>query len=240
MYIDAHCHLNLFSEPKKTIIDSAASGVSMLVCSGDSAKDCAECISLADMKYVFATIGIGPDFACKDAPFVNEIKQIALANKKKVVGIGEIGLDVHTADSGICNMHSQESVFTKQIEVANGLGLPIVVHSRGTIDRVIEIVHKERPAKAMFHFFEGNEAQAKELADEGYIISVPPFLDKRRKKIISLLDINNIAVETDSPVAGKSPAEIVKLVDEIAKIKNLDKEAVANGIAQTIRNLFGI
>ncbi|MEM3781477.1 MAG: TatD family hydrolase [Candidatus Micrarchaeaceae archaeon] len=239
-YIDAHCHLNLFDSPLKAMAESEVAGVDAVVCSGDSAKDCAECLSLADSKRIFATIGIGPGYACKDFEFIRRLEELASTNKGKVVGIGEIGLDLGVARSGICDMGAQENAFIKQIETAKSLDLPVVVHSRNTIKRVIEIMRSERPAKAMFHFFEGNEEQAKELAAYGYVISIPPFLDRRRKNIISLLELNNIVVETDSPAAGRSPAEAVKLVGEIAKIKGISQETAARKIAQTIRNLYGI
>ncbi len=236
--IDAHCHLNLFEDPKTIIREAMNAGVKALICSGDSAKDCLACLDLADAKTVFATIGIGPDFAKEDFSFIDKLEQLARQNDGKVVGIGEIGLDAKVESTSGAQV--QEAAFAKQIEIANSLRLPIVIHSRNRLERVMAILEEHKPYKAMFHFFEGTASQAKELAEKGYYISIPARLNSERKKIISTISISSIVVETDSPVAGKSPVEIVGLVDEIAKIRNVDKEAVASGIAQNIRNLFNI
>ncbi|MGC8676068.1 MAG: TatD family hydrolase [Candidatus Micrarchaeia archaeon] len=239
-FADAHCHLNLFEDPAKAVEEAIAAGVGLLVCSGDSAKDNTECLKIAEAKHVFSTIGIGPDFACKDLRFIDSIKNLALANKPKVVGIGEIGLDTKIADQGICDMKTQEAAFVRQTRIAKELQMPAVIHARGALDLAIEILVREAPQKAMFHFFEGNAEQALYVAEKGYLVSLPPFVNRERKRIISTLDIKSIVVETDSPVAGKSPQDVIKLVNEIAKIKNIDAETAARKITQNIRNLFSI
>jgi len=236
-FADAHCHLNLFENPRQTISDAIKQGVQIMVCAGDSAKDSSECIDLCDGSHVFSVIGIGPDFAVSDSWFIDKLEELIRQNKGKIVGIGEIGLD--TKLTGI-DTHLQEEVFIKQVQVAQSLNVPVVIHSRGSLSRVVNLLHSTDIKKAMFHYFEGTDVEAMALASEGYLISIPSAINSRMKRVIKALDINNIVSETDSPIVGKSPFEVVKVVDEISKIKNIDKEVVARAITQNIRNLFSI
>ena len=236
LLVDAHCHINLTKNPKEAISSALENGVAAIICSGDSLKDSEECIELADGKRIFATIGVGPDFACKETNYVEWLKEKIKENKGKVVGIGEIGLDAKVE----CNVKKQEEVFRDQIKLAKEFGMPIVVHSRQMINRVIEILKEEKAEKAMLHFFEGDEKQASELASRGYFLSFPPLESSRRNRIIKMLSLSNIVTETDSPFAGKEPSDVLKAVEIIARIKGVSMESAADAITQNIRNLFNI
>ncbi len=236
LLVDAHCHINLVEKPKELIKVAVANGVAAMICSGDSSKDCEECIELADAKHVFATIGIGPDFACKEESYVDTLEEMIRKYKGKIVGIGEIGLDAKVD----CELKIQEEVFKAQIDIAKRLNMPIVVHSRQMMERVMNILQQSNVEKAMMHFFEGTEEQAAKLAEAGYLLSFPPLSSGRRNRIIKMLPLNNIVTETDSPFVGKDPTEVAKTLELISKIKGVSVEDVAYAIAQNIRNLFNI
>ena len=232
---DAHCHLDAFPDPSTTIKDARFGGISTMVTAGGSRASSLEAIRIADNEGVFAVIGIDPQNADGDFGFVGEIECLVKAHGK-VVGIGEIGIDNKVGTE----KQLQNDVFERQIEIAKALDVPIVVHSRQAIDEVIEIIKRHEVKKAMFHFFEGDEGKAKLLADMGYVISIPPIESARRKRVINKIDIRNIAVETDSPVVGKSPLDVIRIVEWIAGIKGIPFGEASLRITQNVKRLFSI
>ncbi len=234
--IDAHCHLELFENYKTAISDAYMAGVKSIITAGGSKKSSMSAIKIAEEHNVFAVIGVDPSFSGTDAEFVHELKKIIKSNSK-IVGVGEIGLDYKLPK---VDKELQKTVFAEQIGIANELEIPIVVHARGAIDDAMAMVEEAKVKKAMFHFFEGSEVQAKHLAEHGYLISIPPLESSRRKKIISALKLDDIVVETDSPVVGKSPIDVIKTVGWIAEIKGLDFKNAAHGVTQNVKRLFSI
>jgi TatD DNase family protein len=236
-FVDAHCHLNLFAEPHKTISESRSKGVGVIVTAGGSGKDNIETLKLLEHERVFAVVGIGPDFAAKDSGLVGEIEALVKMSRK-IVGIGEIGVDTKVAADN--DLGLQKEIFRKQVQIAKELDLPIVIHSRGALDEVIKIIESEHMKRAMFHFFEGDEKQASELAKKGYLISIPPAWTGKRKRIIKEVGLNSLVAETDSPIVGKTPADVVGVCEAIAKLKGVSLEEVATETTENIRRLFYI
>jgi TatD DNase family protein len=236
-FSDAHCHLNLFDDPYGAVEASRMEGVGTVITAGGSAKDNAESIKLLYIDHVFAVVGIGPDFSASDSGHIEELEKLVRSNTK-IVGIGEIGMDIKVA--GENNVNTQEKVFIRQVQIAKDLELPIVVHSREAIDRISKILVEMQVKRAMFHFFEGNEEQAASLAERGYLISIPPAWTGKRKRIIKEVSLNSIVVETDSPIVGKMPADVIGVCETIAKLKGVSLEEVATKTTENIRRLFYI
>ncbi len=236
-FSDAHCHLDLFKDPNKIIEESKKNGVGLMIAAGDSKANSLACIKLANGASVFTVIGIGPDFSVSDSEFVDEIETEILKNPQ-IIGIGEIGLDAKLAKE--ISIEQQKSIFERQIDIAKSLDLPIVIHSRGAIKEVMRIVESKKVKKAVFHYFEGDEKQAIELACKGYTISIPPFETAKRKRVIKALGINNLVAETDAPVVGKTPIDVKKVVETIANIKGISLEDAASKTTENIRRLFYI
>lgn len=233
--VDAHCHLELFKDPQTTISDSVMGGVRLIITAGGSRTSSIAAMDLADGKNVFAVIGIDPAYALKDGDFLGEIEDIVKANKG-VVGIGEVGLD-YKID---VPKDVQKEVFEDQIEIARSLGIPLVIHSRQAIDDVMAVVREHKVRGAMFHYFEGDEKQALELADMGCFISIPPVESSKRKRVINSLDISNLVVETDSPVVGKTPLDVIKAVEWIAQIKGMGFDETAHRLTQNVKKVFSL
>lgn len=233
--IDAHCHLDMFPDPEIIKTDSRFGGLSTIITAGGSKESSLAAIRVADGEMVFAVIGIDPQSAAADEDFIGQIKDLVKSNKK-IVGIGEIGLDYKVGpEKGL-----QKRVFERQIEIAKSLDIPIVVHSREAIADVVEIVKKHEVKKAMFHFFEGDETVAKELASLGYLISIPPAESSKRKRVINALSISNISVETDSPVVGKSPLDVIRTVEWISELKGLPFNETSARITENVKKLFSL
>ncbi len=236
-FSDAHCHLNLFDDPLETAVRARNKGVGTIISAGGSAKDNFENARLAEKAGVFAVVGIGPDFSAKDSASVLEIEGL-IRSSRHIVGIGEIGLDAKVADTN--NLGVQKEIFDRQLQIARDLDMPVVLHCRGMLNEAAEMLANAQIRRAVFHFFEGDEKQAVELSKKGYFISIPPAMTGKRKRIIKEVSLSSIVVETDSPIVGETPADVIGVCETIAKLKGVSLEEVATKTTENIRRLFYI
>ncbi len=236
-FSDAHCHLNLFDNPQAVLMEAREKGVGLVITAGGSAKDSMESARIAGADRVFAVIGVGPDFATSDSQFTGMIEPMIKGNMK-IIGIGEVGLDAKDVEKN--SMELQKRVFEEQAAIAKRLGVPIVIHCRGMLPDVMQVIERVGTSKAMFHFFDGDEKQAAGLAAKGFLISIPPALTSKRKRVIKELSLSSLVVETDSPVVGKTPDDVIEVCREIAEIKGVGLEEVAARTTENIRRLFSI
>lgn len=256
-FFDSHAHYDdeKFDEDRFKVIEEIYnSGVTKLVSAGYSVKSSKKGIEIADKyEYVYTTVGISPN----DIPETKEELDIQLKeiedlglNNKKVVAIGEIGLDYYWNKE---NKDLQLYAFKKQIEIANKLNLPIMIHTRDAIMDTIEIIKNTDFVKpGIFHCCPQN----KDLITAGlkknfYISFAGPITFKSSKnaeEIIKLVPLDNILIETDSPYLSPEPnrgkrndSRNVKYVAEkIAKAKNLDIDEIAKVTYKNAEKVFGI
>ena len=233
---DAHCHLELFKHPLETIEKARTEGVGIIITAGGTVEGNMGAVEMTNYDGVFATIGIDPS-AIEDADRIDDIEMQIRANPK-IIGIGEVGLDVKYLDK--YDLELQKDIFRKQIKIAEELEIPVVVHARGMMKHVIDIVKESSGVRFMMHFFDGTLEEAQKLAGMGHLISIPPRLTSNRKKIIKHLDIGNIVVETDSPVAGHSPSDVKETLELISKMKGIGFYDVASMITGNLKRFFYI
>jgi TatD DNase family protein len=237
-FSDAHCHLNLFPDPAGTIAGAREKGVGLIVTAGGSDRDNEESIRIANAHPgVFAVIGISPDFSNSQSGSVRDLETL-VRSSSKVIGLGEIGLDAKAADKA--SMEIQTRVFREQLDVAKDLSLPVVVHARGALEETSRILEEKGVRNAIFHFFEGDEEQARLLSERGHLISIPPAETGRRKRVIKNTSLSNLVAETDSPVVGKTPADVLNVCRVMAEIKGVSLEDVAEATTENIRRHFYI
>jgi len=182
-------------------------------------------------------VGISPDFSSSQPDSVRGLKGL-VKGSRSVVGIGEIGIDAKATDRA--SLETQRRVFSEQLDIAKDLDLPVVIHSRGAMDEIIHTLDEKGVRNAVFHFFEGDEAQAKRLSEMGHLISIPPVETGRRKRVIKNTSLNSIVAETDSPVVGKTPADVLDVCKGIAETKGASLEDVAEATTENIRRHFYI
>ena len=183
--------------------------------------------------------GISPN----DVEDIDYAKIEELAQNEKVVGIGEIGLDYYWNKE---NKKLQKEVFIKQIEIANKLNLPIIIHTREAVMDTIEIL-KQYPVKqkGIFHCCPLNVELIKEALKLGFYISFSGNVTFKNSKnanlCIETVPIDRILIETDSPYMSPEPfrgtrntsAHVRYVAEKIANVKQLDEEEIAK---QTFEN----
>ena len=255
---DSHAHLcdNKFDEDRDLVISNLASfGVTNCIECGYNLDSSINSIELSNKyDFIYSVIGISPNDIPQDIDKlwkdVKEISNLYKRNSKKIVAIGEIGLDYYWNKE---NKDIQKELFIKQIEIANNLELPIVIHSRDAWVDTIDIL-KENVVikKGVFHCCALNMELVKNALDIGFYISFAgPITFKNSKnaeEIVKSVPINRILIETDSPYLspepnrGKrnDPRNVKFVAEKIAEFKNISIEEVARVTRENIERIFEI
>lgn len=254
MFIDTHAHLffpNFNGELDQVLERARTAGIEKIIVPGTDLATSALAVELSE-KYeqIYAAVGIHPhDTKEWKDNLISEIRD--LAANKKVVAIGEIGLDYYYDFSP---KKIQINAFERQIELAVELNKPIIVHNRESNSDVMNIIkrYKDKNLKAQFHCFAGSLNDARELIEMGHFISFPGNITFKKmetlRNILRRIDINNLLLETDSPFMtpepyrGKrnEPAHVVLVAEKIAEVHYLTIEDVARTTTYNTYKLFGI
>jgi len=241
MIIDTHAHLNLhsFEKDRFSIIESCSLNNISLINVGTNFLDSKLAVEIAE-KYndgVHATVGIHPSEVEDDFDF-SKIKE--LATSKKVVAIGEIGLDYFYPSSDINFVKKQKQAFLKQLEIAEELNLPIVIHSRNAFDDLYEIL-KTKKLRGVIHCFTGDSKELERFLALGYYIGFNGIIFKiDLDEVIKKTPNDRILIETDCPFLTppdfyekrNNPMSLKIIEDKIFKIKgeNISKQIYDNSL----------
>ena len=249
--VDTHCHLNLMNssdELDKIIENAINNNVQKILVPGIDLKTSHIAIEISE-KYdiVYAAVGVHPNDATQwNISSFNILKE--LTTHPKVKAIGEIGLDFYRdrVDSKI-----QEEVLSEQLNLAELTGLPVIIHSRNALLKTMSMLIDwknqipKRDIYGVFHSFEGNLAQAFEIASHNFFISVGgPVTHKNATEKHELgrsFALNSLVLETDSPFLAPHPFRgkpnepaNIKLIAE--KISNLSEKPLKLIVQETTKN----
>lgn len=256
-FFDSHSHLNdeKFDEDRdKVIKEIYESGTTNFVTAGYSVESSKEAIDIANnYNFIYATVGISPN----DIPQsedelwkqISKIRDLAKSNKK-VLAIGEIGLDYYWNKD---NIEIQKKAFIEQIKLANELDLPIVIHTRDAVMDTIQILKEnEVKNKGVFHCCPQNRELIKEGLKLGFYISFAgPITFKSSKnadEMINLVPNDRILIETDSPYLAPEPVRGIRntpsnvkfIAQKISNSKNLKLEDVEKITVENTKRIFKI
>jgi len=253
---DSHSHYNdeKFDIDREQIIkETLSNGVSNFIIAGYNIEGSKKAIQIAgNYEQVYATAGISPNDVedIKNNVNKNISKIEEIAKNKKVVAIGEIGLDYYWNKD---NKELQKEVFIKQIEIANKLDLPIVIHTRDAYIDTIEILKQNIVnKKGIFHCCPLNQELIKEAVKLGYYISLSGVITfKNAKNVEEILDLipeDKLLIETDSPYLSPEPfrgtrnnsMNVKYVAEKIAKIKNKPIEEIVELTNKNAKKIFNI
>jgi len=253
--IDTHCHLTfgqLADDVDQVIARSITAGVNSWITVGTDPDQNQKAIALTKkFDNMYAAIGIHPHDA-KDATD-QAIRQLnALAQNKKVVAIGETGLDFHYDHSP---RDRQADVFAKHLELAGELDLPIIIHSREAFDETMKILERHGIGvnKIVFHCFSGSPEQAKIVLDAGYYISftgVVTFRNaERTRQAAALVPPERLMLETDCPYMSPEPMRKQRINEPalmfhtakfLAELKAMQLPDFAAAVTATSKSFFNL
>ena len=256
MIIDSHCHLdypNLYDQLDNVVIRAKQNKVDYLLTICTTLESFEKIKSIIEKyKNIFGTFGIHPHETEKYANV--DLRYILDAKKgyKKIIGIGETGLDFYYNHS---DKTTQKRSFIEHIKAASQLDIPLIVHSRNAERDTYEILKSEiknSNLKVLMHCFTGSEDFAKKLLDINCYISVSGIItfknSKDLVKAVNLIPLENLLVETDSPYLtpdpfrGKTnePSYIIHTVSKLSEIKKTSKENVMKLTTNNFKKLFKI
>lgn len=236
MFIDTHCHLfsSYYSDIDKVIKSAKFNLVTYYINNGSDYESNKEVLKLID-KYdsMYGALGIHPEevekYSLSDIEFIR-----SNLNHKKIVAIGEIGLDYHYTKD---NKEKQIELLRDQLKIAEEFDLPVIIHSREATEDTINVL-KDYNVKGVIHSFSGSLETARIYIKMGYLLGingVVTFKNSKLKNVIKEVGLENIVLETDSPYLtpepyrGKTngPEHIFDIALYLAHLFNVSLEDVA-------------
>ena len=252
-YIDSHAHIYLdqFSDNVDEIINrSLDNKVNKILMPNINLDTVSKMLNLSG-KYkdiCYPMLGLHPCYI--EDEFENEIIKIFEYKSSEIIAIGEIGLDFFR---GRKNIKNQIRALEIQCEYALSQKLPIVIHTRNSIDETISIVsrYSKKGLTGVFHCFSGNLNQAYNIINMGFKIGVGgilTFKNSNIKNVISKIEIKHLILETDSPylspepLRGKvnEPANIIFISEKLSEILSVPIEIVSQVTSENVKNLFDL
>lgn len=252
MLIDSHCHLNLLAQEAggiSTAINNAkANQVEHILCISIDKASCNDILTLVSSNdYLSASIGIHPNVDQTENFSTDEL--IALADNKKVIAIGETGLDYFRSEGDLA---WQRDRFRSHIDAAKQLTKPLIIHTREARDDTMTILEAEqaRDAGGIIHCFTEDWATAKRALDIGFYISLSGIVTFKSantlQEVAKKLPLDRILIETDSPYLapvphrGKTnqPAFVKHVADFVAELRGESVEKIAKATTDNFYRLF--
>ena len=248
MLIDTHCHLSRedYDDIDLVIKENRENGIGKIVVSACTKESFLECLEYIE-KYddVYLTIGFHPSetesYNNDELKFLRE----TIKNNKKIVGVGEIGLDYHY---GKDDQLKQIEMFIDQMKLAGDLNLPVVIHSRDATEDTIKILKEFPNVTGVIHCFSGSVETAKIYIKMGYKIGiggVVTFSNSKLFEVVEAVGIENIVLETDSPYltpvpyrGKKNSSKYIPFIAE--KISEILKISVENVSLETTKNACSV
>lgn len=248
MFIDTHCHISkeYFDDIPNLIDKIVKSGVNKVIVNGCDMNSNLEVLELVE-KYdiVYGALGFHPteldDFS--DEQLIWLEKNI---NNKKIVAIGEIGLDYHYDNT---DKVKQKEVFEKQLQIASKYHKPVIVHSRDAINDTYNVISKYNVVGSL-HCFSSSKEMAERFIKLGFYIGIGGVCTyknaKEIKEVIKAIDLEYIILETDTPYLSpepvrkekNTPCNIPIIASYIASLKDVDLSIVSKVTTANASRLF--
>lgn len=249
--VDAHCHIHDedFDLDREAVLARARqAGVVAIITSSLSYQEALKALQIArdHLGFVFTCIGFDPTI--DNEAELGAVMELARQLRDEIVAIGEVGLDFYWVRSEE-GRRKQEERFRQWIGLAGELGLPLVVHSRSAGKYAIQVLLQEGYDRVLMHAFDGRVGWAlKGVREGGFFFSIPTSVvrSQQKRKLAKAIPLENLMVETDSPVLGpeprarNEPANLILAVREVATIKGVSPEEVAEVTFQNAVNFFGL
>jgi len=255
MYIDTHAHLTFpeFKDDLDQVIERAKkAGVEAIINIALGHEALEQSLKIAEKyyKYVYTAFGLHPHEAkdCTDDIFETTKK---LAAEKKIVAIGEMGLDYFYKHSPI---EQQQEVFRKFLQLAQELDLPAIIHIRDASADTIKILKQENKGqlKGVLHCFGGDMELGQVALEMGLLVSFTGTITfpkaNQVREAAKQIPLDKIMIETDCPFLApqafrgrrNEPAFVVEVAKKLAEVKGLSPEEIARQTTINAKKLLGI
>jgi TatD DNase family protein len=249
---DAHCHIYLsqFDADREEVLAHMRTLDMGAIVVGTDYEESVQALALAKMHdFLWASVGLHPND--NQTEEFDMQKYEALARDPKVVAIGECGLDYFRSGGSDEEKVAQKDRLLKQIELAEKVGKPLIIHCRNAHDDMLAILKEKKVSVPVaIHFFTGSGELAQKYLNLGCYLSFPgpiTYTDMYDDSI-RVAPLDKILSETDSPFAApvphrgqrNEPAYVADVVKKIAALKGLDLEEVSAAIVKNAQKVFGL
>ena len=247
MLIDTHCHLykEYYSDLDSIIKLSKENNVEYYINNGCDAKSNIEVLeSIKKYDNVYGALGIHPEYVSNYT--LDDIKFIEdnLSNKK-IVAIGEIGLDYHYSKE---NKEKQIELFELQLKLAEKYNMPVIIHSREATEDTINTLKKYK-VRGVIHSFSGSLETAKIYIKMGYLLGingVVTFKNCNLKDTLKKIPLDSIVLETDSPYltpvpyrgSQNNPSHILDIAKFIGEVYGINVDEVMRITTENVKKLY--
>lgn len=246
---DTHAHYDdsRFDEDRDELISSLPEkGVSQIINCACDYKSCLTTLELSEKyDFVYSALGVHAHEA-EELTDEDWEKILQLFKSKRVVAVGEIGLDYHYDFSP---RDIQKDVFEKQLKLAQELDLPVIIHDREAHEDTMTLLKKYRP-KGVVHCFSGSAEMAKEIIKLGMYIGIGGAVTfknaKKPVEVVSEIPLDRLLLETDAPYMTPVPfrgqrcdsSHIAYTAEKIAEIKGMDAQQIIDICNENAQELF--
>lgn len=245
---DTHAHLcdPAFDTDRSVVLEKARQvGISCVIAVVENLAEAEKALVLADEHSMVRPAAglyptsLDPDQASKMNDFIRN-------NADKLAAIGEVGLDYWKVQDE-SDRDIQKEIFRTFIDLSLDLDIPLNVHSRSAGRHAINFLLKHSASKVQLHAFDGKASSALPAVEAGFFFSIPPSVVRsaQKQKLVRMLPLSHILIETDSPVLGPTPgkrnepANAFASVRAIAELKNMLEEEVIEAVIENTRRLYG-
>ncbi len=261
-YIDVHCHVQFeqYDTDQDELLARMHEREVAGIVVGVDYESSQKAIALAQKhEHLFASIGLHPNYEGEESYEVEKYRE--LAKSRKVVAIGECGLDYYRPTEVNDEVKAkQKAILNDQIKLAGELDLPLIIHSRpskGTQDAYEDVIEILTKAKQKFpnlrgdiHFFVGGVHEAEALITLGFTLSFTAVITFARNydEVIRAIPLTSILSETDSPYVAplsrrgqrNDPLAVEEVVAEIASIRGEDLDEIRATLVENAKRLFSL
>ncbi|MCF7906465.1 TatD family hydrolase [Patescibacteria group bacterium] len=249
--IDTHCHLDMLDNIPEKIKRAKENNITHIINPGISLESTKKAHKLSsEYDNVYFLSGIHPEELLEKSyeDILKDLKEIEeIAKDKKCLGIGEIGFEYHYEN---LLDKKQKELFKKQIEIAEKLNKPIIIHSRDSFTDTYNIL-KNNTQKTLIHCFDYGFSEMEKFLELGFYISFTGMITFKnaRKEIIECvkrIPENKLLIETDAPFLSpepkrgekNEPAFVKYILEKISEIKNIDIKHLENIVNQNTKDFF--
>ncbi len=244
-FVDAHCHLEnaAFDGDRDSVIKEAANLGIRIITSAIDKELWPRGLEIAEQyDNVYASIGLDPTSFNDFEIAIEWIRE----NHSNIIAIGEVGLD-HYRTRDHTEREGQKQSFTRMIDLAGELNLPIQVHSRSAGAKAIVVLEEAEARSVHMHAFDGKASHARRASHNmDYYFSIPTSVVRspQKRKLVKAVDIEHLLLETDSPVLGpekgerNEPTNLPIVLREVAVILGRGEEELRSIVLENTRRLY--
>lgn len=255
IFVDTHCHLDdekFADDLDETIERAIESGVTRVINFGADMKSSESAVELSrEHESLYAGVGVHPEeaFDMTDA----DLERLAsMTRERKVVAIGEIGLDYYWEKDSERRL-LQQKIFVRQLDLARQLDLPVCIHEREAHGDAMKILKREgRGLRGVMHCYSGSLEMARELWKDGWLIGVDgPLTFKNAAKlpeIVKAAPLDMLLIETDAPYMAPTPhrgkrnepSYVTLIAEKVAELRGESIEKIAEVTTRNAERLYKI